>query len=268
MNAAASPRPGLEATGALRETLAAVRNLHGLLGSQLAGPRVLGDVARELSECLPELAERARADLARMEQTFGAPDSLAPLGDALGSSARELAELLDSAPIPRLSAKDRLRLEARLGASVPTFTALLDHFDLLSAVPTRPGLVLPIGELLTSRPTREATSEREVPVTGDVSRIATSLAASFLTHALALLVTASGHPAPRLDLTFSADTASLSVSTLHAADGPSPTMNARLPERRLLDSTLGVLEVAWRAGGGATSDLALGILRFPAQLLS
>lgn len=267
MNAAASPRPGLEATGALRETLAAVRNLHGLLGSQLAGPRVLAEVTRELCECLPQLAARAAADLSRMEQALETSGALLPLGAALDGTSRELAEVLEGAPISRLSAKERLRLEARVGASLPTFTALLDHFELLSAVPTRPGIVLPVGELLTSRPTREATSEREVPVTGDVSRIVTPLAASFLTHALALLVTASGRRAPRLDLCFEGDTARITVRTTDELGSPSPSMNARLPERQMLDSTTAVLEAAWRAGGGTIIDVSSGTLGFPAQLL-
>lgn len=268
VSAAAPPRPGLEATGALRETLAAVRNLHGLLASQLAGPRVLGDVARELCECLPELAARARTDLACMERAFGTEASLASLGDALEAAARELAELLDSSPFARLSAKDRLGLEARVAAFIPTFTSLLDHFELLSAVPTRPGLVLSVGELLTSRPTREVSSEREVPVSGDVSKIATSLAASFLTHALALLVATSESHTPRLELAISGDTASLRLSSSESTDGIGPSMNARLPERRALDSTLAVLEVAWRAAGGCPAELARGTLRFPALLLT
>lgn len=138
--------------GRLRESLSAVRNLQQLLASIHAGPRLLSSLLPEVTA----IAAPMMGQMATLLRYVGAKRrldrELAPLEAYATACTESLERALTDANRGALLAKKRLQLEASLRQLAPELGAVIEHIELLVDSVQGAGVVLPVSELLSSRP--------------------------------------------------------------------------------------------------------------------
>ncbi len=164
--------PAAEATGSLRDVLAALRNLEHLLRSPRVGPRALAEVIpglRDLGAMLSASADDIRGHL---QPQLYEDDTANALSEFLHGACIRLDRVLAWAAKAGMDAKSRLSFEAQIGRLTAELDTARRLLDMLLHAAERADTELDLGEIvqesLSVSGRREGARDHGVRVVADL----------------------------------------------------------------------------------------------------